>query len=340
MIGLFKRSNGIYYLHFTDASGRRKWRSTHSTRKTDALSFLRTFSPTTKKSSLSPLDLLGLIEKNFARIYREENLELYRFSLRALSRLVPGVTISNLSKLNIQDFTRDLLVEMRPITANKYLRTLRSAFNHAKTWDLIQGNPFARVHLVPIPERSPAFFLRREISAVIADLRSRGLDLDAEIATIGLHTGLRRGEILSLSWEDVDLDRGILRVRSSESYKVKGGRIRVVPINDTAGEILSRRVNSRGVIFSGVLPETLSRRFKKSVRRLHLREDLHFHSLRHTYASWLVQKGVSLYVVQRLLGHSSPTMTQVYAHLAPEDLRTHVRLLEDHHEDPGENSSE
>lgn len=187
---------------------------------------------------------------------------------------------------------------------------------------------------------APAFFLRREISAVIADLRSRGLDLDAEIATIGLHTGLRRGEILSLSWEDVDLDRGILRVRSSESYKVKGGRIRVVPINDTAGEILSRRVNSRGVIFSGVLPETLSRRFKKSVRRLHLREDLHFHSLRHTYASWLVQKGVSLYVVQRLLGHSSPTMTQVYAHLAPEDLRTHVRLLEDHHEDPGENSSE
>ena len=67
--------------------------------------------------------------------------------------------------------------------------------------------------------------------------------------------------------------------------------------------------------------------FKRYVRELKLPERLHFHSLRHTFASWLVQDGATLYEVQKLLGHSSAKVTEVYSHLQPEQLHNTVERI-------------
>ncbi len=67
--------------------------------------------------------------------------------------------------------------------------------------------------------------------------------------------------------------------------------------------------------------------FKRYVRDLKLPERLHFHSLRHTFASWLVQDGATLYEVQKLLGHSSAKVTEVYSHLQPEELHSTVERI-------------
>ena len=72
----------------------------------------------------------------------------------------------------------------------------------------------------------------------------------------------------------------------------------------------------------------ISKKFKKHIRRLDINQTLNFHSLRHTFASRLVQKGVSIYHVSKLLGHASVTTTQIYAHLRTDDLRKSVELLE------------
>lgn len=330
MPGLFKRSNGIYYLHFINSSGRRSWKSTGKRSKSDALDFLRTFSPSKKITATLPKDLSDLIAKNYARIYRPRNLNLYRISLDILSKKLPGVSLSGISRLNIQDLIRELLQEIKPISVNKHLRTLRSAFNHALRWGLIETNPFSRFPLLKIPESAPIFFLPGEIALIISDMRSKGFNTEADIASIALHTGLRRGEILSLHWDDIDLHRGIIRIKSSEGYQIKGGKMRSVPLNLRGEEIIKKypRREDRSTIFPGIHPDTLSKRFKRSIRDCNLGEDLHFHSLRHTFASWLVQRGTSLYIVQRLLGHSSPSMTQIYSHLAPEDLRSYVGLIE------------
>ena len=69
----------------------------------------------------------------------------------------------------------------------------------------------------------------------------------------------------------------------------------------------------------------VSKSFKRYIRQAGLNNDLKFHSLRHTYASYLVQGGVSLYVVQKLLGHSDIKTTEIYAHLSPESLQEAVR---------------
>ena len=71
----------------------------------------------------------------------------------------------------------------------------------------------------------------------------------------------------------------------------------------------------------------ISKQFKKSVRAAVLNDKIHFHSLRHSFASNLVQKGVSLYVVKELLGHEDIKTTQIYSHLQKENLMDAVNLL-------------
>jgi integrase len=133
-------------------------------------------------------------------------------------------------------------------------------------------------------------------------------------------TGARRGEILNLTWDDVNLKERLVTIHSSVNYRVKGGKVRVVPLNETVARLLDSMPDKRGLVFKGVRGETangnhVGRRFRCAARELGFDRKLHFHSLRHSFASLLVQKGVSLYHVQKLLGHSSTRVTEVYAHL-------------------------
>jgi len=147
-------------------------------------------------------------------------------------------------------------------------------------------------------------------------------------------TGLRRGELCNLKWQDVDLATRVVHIHSSATFKTKQGKRRVVALNNTAFVVLqSRRQQSHSeYVFTlnnqKIRDEHAGRLFKRAVRAAKLSDQrLHFHSLRHTFASWLVQNGASLYQVQKLLGHSNPRVTQVYAHLQPAQMHEIVEML-------------
>ena len=106
---------------------------------------------------------------------------------------------------------------------------------------------------------------------------------------------------------------------------MKGMKPRIVPLNERAIHILMGKKRDSCYVFPGADGQrlnggSLSRRFKKYARKCGLSEGIHFHSLRDTGASWLVQAGVPLFSVQKILGHSSPSVTQIYSHLAEEHL--------------------
>jgi integrase len=333
MIGLFKRSNGVFYVQYSNPKGTRSWRSTGRTNRSDAIQFLRTFEPAAKRSSTTIAELLSMIENNYRRIYRPGTLGLYKFTLDAWTEINPGVPLSGVSKLLIQDFIRERLKTIKPVSVNRDLRTLRSAFNHALSWNLIESNPFSRFPLLKIPEAPPLFFTPVEFALLASTLRYKNHNLIANIASMGVYTGLRRGELLSLEWKNVSFANSSIKVVSSDSYKVKGGKVRSVPIIKSAEIILRKyyREGYDGLVFgdgSHRFAEQVTRMIKRTVIACGLNKKLHFHSLRHTYASWLVQRGVSLYIVQKLLGHSSPSMTQIYSHLSPDDLGQYARLIE------------
>jgi len=148
-------------------------------------------------------------------------------------------------------------------------------------------------------------------------------------------SGLRLSEILNLKWSAVDFDKRQFAVSNSDTFTTKTGKERTVPMHEEVSRILSLRRGDGaedGLVFckrGGFRLERnyVSKKFKGYVRDAELSEKLHFHSLRHSCASWLVDAGVSLYVVQNILGHSNISTTQIYSHLSQNTLHESVNRV-------------
>lgn len=141
------------------------------------------------------------------------------------------------------------------------------------------------------------------------------------VLKVALHTGMRRGEILGLRWDDVDLDAGTIRV-----VRTKSGKMRLIPLNDVLLEEFEklRRAGGEG---EPVFPhKSVRSAFEGACRRAGIK-NLRFHDLRHTFATRLVERGVDLITIKELLGHSSVTITERYTHSFKEQKRNAVRAL-------------
>jgi integrase len=137
---------------------------------------------------------------------------------------------------------------------------------------------------------------------------------------LAINTGLRRSELLGLTWDRADLSRGVIRLEMTKS-----GKRREVPLNaESYAALVSFGPRDSGRVFR---KQSLRKAYENAVGNAKL-DDVNFHTLRHTFASWAVMRGVSLKELQELLGHSSLAMTMRYAHLAPERLRSAVARLE------------
>ena len=138
-----------------------------------------------------------------------------------------------------------------------------------------------------------------------------------DILPLCVQTGLRLSELLSLEKQDIDFPGGYIVIGRRKLTKSKKSRI--IPIGDDIATMLQTYPDT-GRLFP-YTENYISHKFKKLVLTSGLNPKLRFHSLRHTFASWLVQSGVSIYMVQRLLGHSSVTVTSIYSHLELTGLR-------------------
>ncbi len=213
-----------------------------------------------------------------------------------------------------------------PGTINRELALLRVAFNMARRqWKWCRTNPVSDAGMCP-GEVERDRWLTPEEEARLLPACPRWLQ---EIVVFDLNTGLRVGEMVALTWPAVDLQRKILTVLKSKN-KTK----RVVPLNQTALAILQNRLRSTKtdrVFYSARHTPYLGNNIWRACARIAKRvkvENFRFHDLRHTFATRLVQNGVDLYRVQRLLGHKDSSMTQRYAHHCPDSLRSGVDALD------------
>jgi integrase len=147
-----------------------------------------------------------------------------------------------------------------------------------------------------------------------------------DLIIILLDTGMRLSEALSMRPRDVDYDNNLIRL-----WITKNDLPRSIPMTKRVRSILLHRRNAwREDKFFAINHRQAGHQWKKCREALGFAEDTEFllHTLRHTFASRLVQKGVDLYRVQRLLGHTDIRTTQRYAHLAPADLESAINVLE------------
>ncbi|MGE4194633.1 MAG: tyrosine-type recombinase/integrase [Pseudodesulfovibrio sp.] len=224
-----------------------------------------------------------------------------------------------------------------PKTTHYVLGTVRQLFNFAKRHGLYEGENPVRLVKKPVSDNRRLRFLSKdEANRLLDALRERSQDL-YDMALLSLHTGMRAGEIFTLTWLDVDLERRLLTLRDTKS-----GKNRTAFMTEDVAKMIEGRVAERLDAHGLVFPD---RKGKKRVEVSNVfqivadsigmnngvtdrRQKVVFHTLRHTYASWLVEQGVDLYTVKELMGHGTLAMTERYSHLAPDTLRRAVRTLE------------
>lgn len=215
--------------------------------------------------------------------------------------------------------------KLTPATRNRHLAYLSSMFNKGKEWGLLTDNPALGIKLLKENGARTRFLDQVEIQSL---LTVSGKEFQPVLITV-LHTGMRKGEIRKLEWSDVDFHTKVITIRESKS-----GRSRIIPIDNTLYKTLVN-LPSRfkgGLVFPSSHKEgrpyfDFKSHFKFTVEEAKI-ENFRFHDLRHTFASHLVMNGVDLLVVKELLGHQSLTMTEKYAHLAPDHRSRAIRTLD------------
>lgn len=266
--------------------------------------------------------------KDFAQEYLEKHSKVDNRSwqsdehrLRNLCKFFGEKYLFEITALDIQNYKTERLKEAAPATVNRCVAVLRSALNRAIEWGkLHQGNPASKIKRLRENNESLRFLTREEIERLYANCQGEILAL----VKFALGTGCRRGEIMDLTWQDVDLEQGKIHIRNSKS-----GKGRAIPMNQTVREVVLslRKQPDRPQIFSSWRYE-LRRQFEQALRRANIK-GASFHTLRHSFASHAVMRGIDIVTVSRLLGHSTIQMTMRYAKISRDHAEKAISALDE-----------
>jgi len=273
-------------------------------------------------------ELMGRYMKEHSEV-KKRSWDRDRISLAHLLPFFGNCSLTSITPDLISQYKAHRYSEnTKPATLNRELSLMKHAFNLAwKEWGWVTENPVSKVKM------------ERENNA-----RDRVLSYEEEdkllkvsplwlrdITQFALLTGAREGEILNLQWPQVDLFRRVATIRQD-----KTGSVKSIPLTSTAFELLKNKSKIRQIHCGLIFPSengtrftasNLGRAFRKALMKAEIK-DFRFHDLRHTFASRLAQRGVDLYLIQKLLGHREPRMVQRYAHHSVESLRAGIEVLE------------
>lgn len=243
-------------------------------------------------------------------------------ALRDFIKVVGNVKLGSVTSDHIEKFRLVRLQEVAPVSVNVQLRCLKTAFNWAVERNLLKVSPAAKVRLNRVPKNLHPRFLTGEEIHRLRDEIVEDAAL-SQVVDAALWTGMRRNEIVTLQWADVDLDRNVITVQNKVGFRTKSRKSRAIPINAPLREMLmgmkSANAKPEDKVFS-ISYWTLGKKFLRATRAAKLHGEVTFHTLRHTFASHLVMQGVDLLSIQEILGHFDVTVTQIYTHLSPEHL--------------------
>lgn len=246
--------------------------------------------------------------------------ELYRLRIKDM---FGAKRLNQVSRLQIQTFHSALLDSgLAAATANHHIKLIRHMLNLAVEWEMLDKNPASRIHMFAEDNKIERYMDDAQLAKLLEVLRTDSSRSVCLIAMFLLATGCRLNEALSATWSQVDKDKRVWRIPASNS---KSKRMRPVPLNDTALDVLNQ-LNTEGVyphLFINRKTKKPYVNIAKVWERLRSEAELphlRLHDLRHQAASNLINSGSSLYIVQQILGHSDPSVTQRYSHLSMKTL--------------------
>ena len=277
---------------------------------------------------MKPIALEELQERYLAFVGHQRGVATKHYHFAHFKRVWGNPPIQSLTVEVLGLYrARRLSEKVGPATINKEMATLKHELSKAVDWKLFRKT--AREELTAIKKyQEPDGRLRYLSGEAEGERLLQACDVSLRpIILTAIHTGMRKGELLGLTWECVDLTNGFIRLKQT-----KNGKARALPFNETLWGLFSGLRTRPDVpwVFhdvDGHRWQDVRHPFDRAYEGAGL-TDFHFHDLRHTFASWLMMRGVPLATVSNLLGHTSPTMTLRYAHLSPKHLTSAVRVLD------------
>ena len=253
-----------------------------------------------------------------------------------ISPVIGNLPLKDISAFHLERIKKNMSDAGRsPRTIRYALAVIRQVFNFAKFNNLYSGEtPVSKVRMPQEDNKRYRYLSHEEADRLLEYLALKSPQV-YDMALISLHCGLRAGEIFSLTWRDLDFENGSMFIRDTKS-----NRNRTAFMTQAVKERLKTKNTGEkdNLVFpgkGGIKISSISDTFDRVLKDLGLnigvtdrRQKVVFHTLRHTYASWLVESGVDLYVVKKLLGHSTIAMTERYSHLGNNTLQNAVKVFE------------
>ncbi len=245
-----------------------------------------------------------------------------RLSRKHLSGPFGARQLDQISRAEVEDWLNSLLeAGFAPATCNRVLAVFKTICSFAEIRGYLpQGqSPCNGVSSFKTPYQKERYLSQAEAVRLMAALERDGT-LSARAIQLLLLTGARKNEILKARWEYVNLEQRLITVPLSKS-----GKPRYIVLSEAAIAIVRKipRIAGSPWLFAGHIPgkplADLFDYWEKLRGELGL-QDVRIHDLRHTFASFLVNSGHSLYEVQKMLGHGDPRTTMRYAHLGQDSL--------------------
>lgn len=292
---------------------------------------------TKPKKKRAPIKLPSLSQGRQARIeafknelatlrYSENTIKSYSDCLSIFFRYYHEIPIEEISLDQIKQFNQEYILK------NGYSSSFQNqVINALKLYYFKREGKKINLDKLERPFNSrklPVVFSKIEVARIINSIIN--LKHKVMIATI-YACGLRRGELLFLRIQDIDSERMIIHIKSG-----KGKKDRVVPLTQTTLSLLRKYaklykpndllfVGETGGVYSG---SSLQKVFSRAKAKAGIRKPSTLHTLRHSYATHLLESGVNLRYIQEILGHSSPKTTQIYTHVSSEQFKNLVSPIE------------
>jgi len=317
--GIYKRGE-IWWIRYTGCDGRKRFETSRSKSFKAAERLLIQRKNEVMEGKDTVKANANYIFSDFAVHYldwavRQKSFKSKEAYIKQLLLVFGNCPLKKISPMFIEQWQTKRLVINKPATVNRLLATLKHMFTKAVEWDLATEENLNKVRKVKfLPENNKRLrFLTIEECRALIDCSAPHLK---PIVKVALHTGLRKGEILNLRWEQVDLVHRFILLDMT-----KNGERREIPIDSTLWNMLNEMPHSieSNYVFTdkdGDIYKSVRRSFSTALKKAGI-NNFRFHDMRHTFASHLVMAGVDITTVKELLGHKSLIMTLRYAHLAP-----------------------
>lgn len=260
------------------------------------------------------VELLDRYEKEVTPTKKSASQE--RYQIRGLQRSpLANLPVTDIQPKDVAAWRDKRLQEVKPATVLRYLALLSEVFNHArKEWGIPISNPVADIR-----KPTPGKARDRRVSSEeeVAILKAADEHTNPEfgvIVRLALHSAMRQGEILSLRWENIDLERRVALLPDT-----KNGDARGVPLSTKAIEAINRlKKKKEGKVFH-YTRDGFRTVWRKHLIRLQI-QNLTFHDFRHEATSRLVEHGLDMMEVAAITGHKTLGMLKRYTHLKAEML--------------------